>query len=568
VAQHPARDELRRRLDVLVQRAIVVERRDDLAHRRDRRPHAQRRDERRALIDAHARGHDLDRERAPHVLDDLTELAGRHAAHRHVVLFSGRRRDAVDARRVREDLVLADERRARDLRDHEARVEAAVPREERREAARQRRVHQLLDATLGDVAELGGRHRGEIEREGQRLPVEVAATDQVRVAFFVEEHERVVGDAVDLAREHLAGPAEGVARRAVHLRHAAERIRVLHAATFDVARHERAVAKERAQVRRGGARSRVRTHADDARIERPHRSLVGLEADGAGDVGDRGEPSGLFHREHTERRHQLRAVDEREALLRGEHDGREPRHRQRIAAGDHAALVVRLALAREHQGEVRERREITRRAHAPLPRNARVDVLVEHRAEQVGEDVAHARVAQRDDLRAQQHHRAHLGDRQVRADAARVAADQVLLQLLDVGRADARLGKEAEPGVHAVDARGRVAAVGDAIDRSSRGAHLLARLGAQLRGPAAAGDVLEIGGGEGAAEQHRRGATEGRRVGDHGAARVSRGAARSSIDGEGRPSGSLEHAALLGVGQRSQRRPVAAQHERAGRVPV
>ena len=49
-------------------------------------------------------------------------------AHRHVIFLARARRDRVDARRMREHLVLGDERRGDVLRDHEAGVEPALPR--------------------------------------------------------------------------------------------------------------------------------------------------------------------------------------------------------------------------------------------------------------------------------------------------------------------------------------------------------------------------------------------------------------------------------------------------------
>ena len=52
-------------------------------------------------------------------------------------------------------------------------------REERREPPRERWVHQLLDATLADVRELGARHCGQIERERERLTVKIAAPHDV-----------------------------------------------------------------------------------------------------------------------------------------------------------------------------------------------------------------------------------------------------------------------------------------------------------------------------------------------------------------------------------------------------
>ena len=43
----------------------------------------------------------------------------------------------------------------------------------------------LLDAPLAHVRELGHRHRREVERERERLTVEVAARDDLRVARLV-----------------------------------------------------------------------------------------------------------------------------------------------------------------------------------------------------------------------------------------------------------------------------------------------------------------------------------------------------------------------------------------------
>ena len=54
-----------------------------------------------------------------------------------------------------------------------------------------------VDAPFGDAREFGQRDRGEIERERQRLAVEVAATEDVADL----EDERIVGDAVHLGFE-------------------------------------------------------------------------------------------------------------------------------------------------------------------------------------------------------------------------------------------------------------------------------------------------------------------------------------------------------------------------------
>ena len=67
-------------------------------------------------------------------------------------------------------------------------------------------------------------------------------------AVVAQEDARVVGDGVELALEHRAHPRQRVARRAVHLRHAAQGVRVLHLAAVAVALHDLALGEQRAQV--------------------------------------------------------------------------------------------------------------------------------------------------------------------------------------------------------------------------------------------------------------------------------------------------------------------------------
>ena len=126
---------------------------------------------------------------------------------------------------MREHLVLGDERRGDVLRDHEPGVEPALLDEERRQPVRQARVHEPLHTPLGDARQLGDRHRKGVEREGERLAVEVAGGDDL---VLVDEHERVVGRRVQLDGDRRLRVREEVAARAVHLRGAAQRVGVLH----------------------------------------------------------------------------------------------------------------------------------------------------------------------------------------------------------------------------------------------------------------------------------------------------------------------------------------------------
>ena len=92
---------------------------------------------------------------------------------------------------------------------------------------------------------------------------------------------------------------------------------------------------------------------------------------------------------------------------------------------------------------------------------------------------AHAGVAEREHLRAQQHHAAHLGSGSGAPTPRGVRAHEVALQLADVVGGDAHLGEGAEAGVDAVDRRRRVAAVLDAVDDPTGGVDARARVGAR-----------------------------------------------------------------------------------------
>ncbi len=144
-----------------------------------------------------------------------------------------------------ERLVLADERRGHVLRDHEARVEAAVAGEKRGQPVGEARVDEPLDPPLGDARELGDRQRERVERERERLAVEVPVRDELLV---VDEHERVVGRRVQLDRDRPFDVVEQVAARAVHLRRAAQRVGVLHLVAPAVRLDDRRALEQAVQV--------------------------------------------------------------------------------------------------------------------------------------------------------------------------------------------------------------------------------------------------------------------------------------------------------------------------------
>ena len=117
-----------------------------------------------------------------------------------------------------ERLVLRDERGRRVLQQHHAAVEAGVLGKERRQSG-EPPVDQQRGAAFADRAELGDGQRGEVERERDRLTVEVAARDHPtatggdRVGIGVRaigKDQRVVGAAVDLDLEDASRVAQRV----------------------------------------------------------------------------------------------------------------------------------------------------------------------------------------------------------------------------------------------------------------------------------------------------------------------------------------------------------------------
>ena len=186
----------------------------------------------------------------------------------------------VDAGRMRQRLELGGERRRGDLRQHQPRLEAAVPGEERRQAA-QRRVDQPLGAPLADRRQLGHADRQRVGGERHRRAVEVAARHAPR-----RRRRRPSGcrwRRWPRSSTMPAGERDGVARRAVHLRDAAHRVGVLDPAAVGVRVVERAAVDQPAQVvgrallagdaggRRGCARRMARSSRAARRWSAPRR---------------------------------------------------------------------------------------------------------------------------------------------------------------------------------------------------------------------------------------------------------------------------------------------------------
>ena len=206
----------------------------------------------------------------------------------------------------------------------------------------------------------------------------------------------------------------------------------------------------------------------NARIERPHRPLQPVDAQRRRDIGNARELLSPAEREPQQRDRRLCAIDQREALLRREPRGLEPGAGERSRPGLARMAVPRLALADEHEREVRQRREIAACPNRSSRRHHRMHTTIEQRDEQLQCERVDAGKALREHVGAERHHRPHDGNRQRPAHAGRVAAQQVDLQRRQRVGLDLHLGKGAEAGIDAIDRR---IAASDLVDNVARRLH-------------------------------------------------------------------------------------------------
>ena len=364
---------------------------------------------------------------------------------------------------MRERAQLADQGRRRVLRDHVAGVDAAAGRQERRQPLVGERIHQPVDAPLADAAELGQAHGQRVERQPQHLAVEVAAAQHDAV---VGKHERVVRHGAELAPEHAAGEVEGRARRAVHLRHAAQAVGVLHARAVAVRLDDAAGRGEPAEVGRHRLLRGVRPQRVDARVERRVGAHQRLERHGAGHVGQPRQPAGVEHGQRAQPRHEVRAVQQRQAFLGLERQRPHAGGLQRLARRHSAPVRHGLALADQAGRHVRERSEIARRSHRALLGHHGMHAAIQARHQGLDHARPDARGAASQRRGEQQDHRARLGLGERGTDATGVAQHEVALQRGALGRRNHHVLELADAGGDAVD---RLGAAGEPIDERAAG---------------------------------------------------------------------------------------------------
>ena len=202
------------------------------------------------------------------------------------------------------------------------------------------------------------------------------------------------------------------------------------------------------------------------------------------------EPARPHHAERAERRHELRAVDEREAFLRCEPRRFETGRCERIRSRQQLAVVPGLPFADQRQGEMGERREVATRTDRAAARHVRQHAAHEALEQELDRLDPRARISLRQSVPAQEHRGANDLVRIRISDTAGMAAQQPQLQLLRLLLGNRLRDEPAEAGVDPVGVL--VRPVRGTFDELAGGAHLRAGLVRQHGLGGAEGDRPDV----------------------------------------------------------------------------
>ena len=272
-----------------------------------------------------------------------------------------------------------------------------------------------------------------------------------RISPWRANTKRIVGHGVGLALDHAGGEAQHVERGAHHLRLAAQGIGILHAVAVD---GDLRISLPRSSpcssfatsiwpgwprtawmrasngVSLPAAASTARAPVTSARAE----DILGREEAGGGKRG-----------------RDLRAVEERQALLGGEVHRRQAGGLEALQRGDRAAAPAHLADAQQHGRHMGQRRQVAGGADRALGRDAGMDAGIDQLHQRLQHAPPHAGVAEREAVDLEDHDQAHEPVIEQRPGAGGMRQHEAALQLGHLIVGDARARQRAEAGVDAVD---------------------------------------------------------------------------------------------------------------------
>src|SRR3984957_11833573 len=187
----------------------------------------------------------------------------------------------------------------------------------------------------------------------------------------------------------------------------------------------------------------IRRGAPSQRIERKRRRHIGRIH----------RSLGITQTQRQQRQHPLRSIQKRQALFSFERERRNLCVPHRRFAGNSSSLKNCLALSNRHLRQMRKRSQIARRSHRPLARNHRMHFPIQHRAKRLRHNRTHARKSLGNCIRSQHEHRPRFMLREWCTHPARVAANQIHLQLPYLVARNSHRRHLSESGIHPVHCR-------------------------------------------------------------------------------------------------------------------
>ena len=390
------------------------------------------------------------------IVHHAQQPARRVRGHADMILLVCRGRDRVDAARRSDGFIFGDQCGGRDLRDHEAGVQAAVLDQKGRQPAHLR-VNEDCNAPLREAADLGDREGEGVCRKGHWLGVKVAAGEHVAA---IGEQQGIVGNGIGLEVQRRRDIADQIEASAHDLRLAAKGIRVLHAGAIDM-RGPDGAAVHQLEVLAGDCDlARLAAGAVDARIEGRIAALQCIDRHCTGDYRAREQIFRAKQPGQRERRGDLGAIDQGETFLGAQLERLQAGLLQSLRRIEDVAVDAYLADPQQHRPQVRERRKIARGADRTLGGDHRIHLPVQQREQPVDQLIADAGQAlgERIDLQCQDQADDSVG--QGLTDPRGMRHQQVSLQEFQLVVGDAGLGQQPKPGIDAIGSR---AALDDAI---------------------------------------------------------------------------------------------------------
>ena len=200
--------------------------------------------------------------------------------------------------------------------------------------------------------------------------MEIPARNDVGIhvlGFRIAKDQWIVDGRIRLSLKDRAAMRQRVAHRAMHLRHAAQRVSILHACAITMRFAYGASFEQPAQIGGGRDLSGVRASAVNPLIESSVCPLERIASHRSNHVCriDQNLRRQQGKRSHCQ--HRLRAINQRNRFLRLQHQRLDPRSLEGHGPCRPSAFpVVTLALADQQQRQVCQRREVARSSHAAL----------------------------------------------------------------------------------------------------------------------------------------------------------------------------------------------------------